>query len=125
MENEPAAERRAAGHRDAAHVRVRRVTGGVLAAAVALFGGMASYVAGASSHPRKSRRAELAVRPATAQRRPTRTVAVPEAPPAPPLLVAQAAPVPPPAPPPAPPLAPPEQAPAPVQAPPVAVSGGS
>jgi len=97
--------------RDAALRRLRRLTGGMIAGAVALTGIFAG-VAASSTHPRKLVRAG-------ARPRVRRAVSTPPLPPVP------AAPASASAPPPAATPAPPAQAPTPVQAPPVVVSGGS
>jgi hypothetical protein len=103
--------RRAVLERDAALRRLRRLTGGLIAGAVALTG-VFTGVAASSTHPRKLVRAG-------AHPRVRRAVSTPPLPPLP------AAPESASAPPPAPVPAPPAQAPTPAQAPPVVVSGGS
>ena len=101
---------RAASARDVGLRRLRRFTGGLVTAAVALTGVFAG-VAASSTHPRK-----FVARTRGEARRVTR-VTTPPLPPAP-AAPEQAA-----APPPAP--APPAEAPVTTPAPPVAVSGGS
>lgn len=104
-------DRRAVSARDAAQRRVRRLTGLLLAASVAVAGSLAAYVSSAAS----GRKAPTTT---TAQRATTRAtltqVPVPAAPAAPSLHVSSS-----------PPVVPSVQAPTQSAAPPVAVSGGS
>jgi hypothetical protein len=105
---------RAASERDAARARVRRITGVVLAASVAVAGSLAGYVSSAASGRKTVPRATTTSAAQKTKR--TGQVAVPATPPAPSLIPSgsqsgssQA----------------PAQAPVQSQAPPVAVSGGS
>jgi hypothetical protein len=106
--HDPHSIQRAAHVRDVALRRLRRFTGGLIAAAVALTGAFAG-VAASSTHPRKA-----VARTPRETRRVTR-VTTPPLPPAPavPEQAAAASPT------------PPAQAPVATQAPPVVVSGGS
>jgi type IV secretory pathway VirB10-like protein len=102
---------RAADARDVALRRLRRFTGGLIAAAVALTGAFAG-VAASSTHPRK-----VVARKQSGEARGVTRVTTPPLPPAPPAPDQAAAPPPAPAPPAEPPIATP--------VPPVVVSGGS
>ncbi len=118
MKDDGHARHRAEGERNAAQARVRRVTGVVLAASVAVAGSLAGYVASAASGHKTVRRA-VTTRPTLQKPKRTAQVPVPETPQVPPLIrpdsvpsqssSSQA----------------PAQAPVQTQAPPVAVSGGS
>lgn len=138
MQDERHANRRAANERDAAQERVRRVTGMVVAASLAVAGSLAGYVSSAASGRKLVRRAVVPARPVRAAPRKAAVVPVPPAPPPPALIQSSSPPPPAPSPPSSddsspPPSAPqtpqapqaPAQAPVPVQAPPVVVSGGS
>jgi hypothetical protein len=105
-------DRRAARARDAAHRRVRRVTGLILAASVAAAGTIASYVAGAASG-RKA--VTTSGQTTSASARKITRVPVPATPAAPALHSSSSLPSP------APSVSPPVQS----ASPPIAVSGGS
>jgi hypothetical protein len=103
----PSHDRRLVSARDAAHGRVRRATGLLLAAAIAAAGTLAAYVSSAASG-RKASATTTAQRPATHAT--VTQVPVPAVPAAPSLHVSPS---------------PPVQAPLQSVEPPVAVSGGS
>jgi hypothetical protein len=116
MQDEEHVRRRAASERDAARARVRRITGIVLAASLAVAGSLAGYVASAASGRKTVRRSNA--RATTKKPNRTAEVGVP-ATPAPPALIPSGSPPEQSSP------QPPAEAPAQTQAPPAAVSGGS
>jgi hypothetical protein len=116
MHDQSQAERRAVNARDAARLRVRRVTGLFLAGAVAVAASLAAYVAGAASgHSGVTPTSTTGTTTTTSKR--IKQVPVPGTPPAPTLHASSNQNATPQAPSVAPPAA--------TQDPPVAVSGGS